>query len=243
MTNLPPPIPNINYQQHPSCAKCNAPLYGNFCYSCGSPHQAGPNTSIMCWNCGEQTPHTICIACGTDLTNKPNAVVDTRQASIDGAISGAIFGALISGKTHRARNATLGALYGSSNASTNAHDLNSAFEAGAPLTSIAKYQKRKLGYFAGLFLGWTTLLVIASAATVPGLIILTMPATWYLCKLMAKLKVWLVDPLHKYGVVKRTFGFWVQGDVALGHVKIVKHHKIYAIVLICLQIFMAGSSF
>jgi len=170
-------------------------------------------------------------------------VIDTRQASIDGAISGAIFGALVSGKDHRARNATLGALFGSSNASTNAHDLNSAFEAGAPMASINLYQKRKLGYFFGSLLGWTTLLVITSAATVPGLVILTMPATWYLCKLIAKLKAWLEAPMHKFGVVKRTLGFWVQGDAALRQAKIVKHHKIYAIILICLQILMTGSSF
>lgn len=186
---------------------------------------------------------TICTSCGTNLADRPDSVIDTRQASIDGAISGAIFGALVSGKDHRARNATLGALFGSSNASTNAHDLNSAFEAGAPMASINLYQKRKLGYFFGSFLGWTTLLVITSAATIPGLVILTMPATWYLCKLIAKLKAWLEAPMHKFGVVKRTLGFWVQGDAALRQAKIVKHYKIYAIILICIQILMTGSSF
>ena len=183
----------------------------------------------------------ICAQCGSDVLDKPIMLVDNQQAAISGAISGAIFGALFSSKEHRVRNSALGALWGSSSANADAQYVNSAFAAGAPISAISRHQKRRYGYFCGIALGWVVLLTLTSAATAPGLAIITMPPTWYTCKYLGKLSNWYRSPLYEHGIVKKTFGFWEQGDTDLGVKRIEKRYKIIAGILMFLQILMTGA--
>lgn len=197
--------------------------------------------SIRCWNCGQKTVTAKCDRCGCDLLNKPTILVDSHQAAMNGAISGGLFGALLSSKEHRIRNIALGTLWGTSSAKADAEDINSAFAAGAPIIAIAQHRKRRFFHTCGMALGWTVLLLISGAASIPGFAFIAMPTTWYTCKYLAKLSNWYRKPLYEHGIIKKYFGFWEPGNPDLSAKKIERRYKIIAGVLILLQTLMIGA--
>jgi hypothetical protein len=242
MTNLPPPQNQPASKTSNFCPNCHSPLLGQFCHQCGGNRSGSQPISTMCWNCGEQLKGQFCTSCGSDSINRPIALVDEQQASMQGAISGALFGAVLSGKEHRLQNTAFGAIWGSSSAKTNAQNINAAFAAGAPISAITKYRRRSFAYFVAMFIGWSGLMFLIASAAYPGAVILSAPITWYGCKWLAHTSIWYREPLHACGVTKPLFKNWQQGNILEEKNRIIKRYKIYAIVLILTQLMMMGTS-
>ena len=158
------------------------------------PPNVGNSMFNTCWNCGNDAASVFCPQCGTNISQKPQVLVDSQKAAIDGAIAGAAISAIFSDDKHRLRNSALGAIWGFNTANSEAESLNSAFTSGAPVSAISAHQARRLKYLLGRTICWIAVLIATFASAVPGVALISVPMTWYTFKQLARLQIWQDQP-------------------------------------------------